>query len=152
MIKSMTGYGKKLVEQDEKRIQVQIKTLNSKQLDISLKMPDIFRDKELEIRSMLSEKFLRGKVDVHISIEDPLRHVRSALGKRRNPGRPVRGPYGTAVGVHRLGIEIADRHCESDRHPDQTGPIIRRTAAGSGAKGKSRKIPLPRSRQDADED
>ena len=69
MIKSMTGYGKTTVEQGGRRIQVQIKSLNSKQLDINLKMPEIFRDKELEVRSLLAERFVRGKVDVRILIE-----------------------------------------------------------------------------------
>ncbi|NQY66140.1 MAG: YicC family protein [Flavobacteriales bacterium] len=70
MIKSMTGYGKTLIDGEIRRFQVLMKSLNSKQLDVSLKMPDLFRDKELEIRSFLAEKFVRGKIDVRISYEN----------------------------------------------------------------------------------
>ncbi len=65
----MTGYGKTLIEQGNKRIHVQMKSLNSKQLDLSLKIPELYRDKELEIRTLLSSMFARGKVDVRIYIE-----------------------------------------------------------------------------------
>lgn len=68
-IKSMTGYGKGVVEFNNRRISVEVKSLNSKQLDCSLKMPAIYRDKEFEIRSKITKALVRGKVEVYINIE-----------------------------------------------------------------------------------
>lgn len=68
-IRSMTGYGKGVVEYTNKRISVEVKSLNSKQLDCSLKIPAIYRDKEFEIRSKVSKALVRGKVEVYINVE-----------------------------------------------------------------------------------
>ncbi|MEG1554907.1 MAG: YicC/YloC family endoribonuclease [Rikenellaceae bacterium] len=65
----MTGYGKGVVEFNNRRISVEVKSLNSKQLDCSLKMPAIYRDKEFEIRSKITKALVRGKVEVYINIE-----------------------------------------------------------------------------------
>lgn len=69
MIKSMTGYGN--VSLDDGRIQVQaeLKSLNSKFLDLNMRLPRSFSDKELEIRSLLSEKLERGKVSLSIEFQ-----------------------------------------------------------------------------------
>jgi uncharacterized protein YicC (UPF0701 family) len=64
MIRSMTGYGKAVGELSDKRIIIEIRTVNSKQLDLNLKMPNMYREKELEIRTLLGEKLERGKVDM----------------------------------------------------------------------------------------
>ncbi|HSH52977.1 MAG TPA: YicC/YloC family endoribonuclease [Bacteroidales bacterium] len=63
MIKSMTGYGKAECELKNKKITVEIKTLNSKNLDIFTKIPGIYREKELNIRSEISKTLERGKVE-----------------------------------------------------------------------------------------
>ncbi|MEA2105861.1 MAG: YicC/YloC family endoribonuclease [Bacteroidota bacterium] len=63
MIKSMTGYGKAECELKDKKVTVEIKTLNSKNLDIFTKIPGIYREKELEIRSEISKTLERGKVE-----------------------------------------------------------------------------------------
>ena len=69
MIQSMTGFGKaEYVFGDHKTI-VEIRSLNSKQLDMTLKAAPLFREKEWEIRGMLAEKIERGKVDVTITSE-----------------------------------------------------------------------------------
>ena len=68
-IKSMTGFGKGVRELDGKRITVEIRSLNSKQLDMSVKLPSSYREKEFEIRSMISKSLIRGKVDVYINVE-----------------------------------------------------------------------------------
>lgn len=66
MIQSMTGYGKaEYIFSDHKTI-VEIRSVNSKQLDLTWKMSSIFRDKEMDIRNMLAEPLLRGKIDVAI--------------------------------------------------------------------------------------
>lgn len=69
MIRSMTGYGKAIKELSEKRISVEIRSINSKQFDLNLRMPGFFREKEPEIRTLLSAKLERGKVDLGINVE-----------------------------------------------------------------------------------
>ena len=60
----MTGFGKEVVETSGRKITIEIRTLNSKQLDLNLRLPADFREKEPEIRTFLSKKLQRGKVDV----------------------------------------------------------------------------------------
>ena len=69
MISSMTGYGKAIIELPGKNLTIEIKSLNSKQLDISLKLPGAFREKEPEIRNFIAQKLERGKIDLYISTE-----------------------------------------------------------------------------------
>ena len=69
MIKSMTGYGKASAEWSNKKIVVEVKSLNSKGLDASVKSSSLYREKELEIRGLLTEKVVRGKVDLVIYAE-----------------------------------------------------------------------------------
>ena len=66
MIQSMTGYGKTVVTYKEKKINVEIKSLNSKALDLSTRIAPLYREKEMEIRSMISKALERGKVDFSI--------------------------------------------------------------------------------------
>lgn len=68
-IKSMTGFGKGVCELDGKRITVEIRSLNSKQLDLSVKIPTSYRDSEFAIRSLVSKALVRGKVDVYVNTE-----------------------------------------------------------------------------------
>lgn len=63
MIYSMTGYGKAVKELPNKKITVEIKSLNSKQLDLAMRVPAFYREKELDIRSYLAGRIGRGKVD-----------------------------------------------------------------------------------------
>jgi len=69
MIKSMTGYGKTTVDIINRKLTIEIKTLNSKQFDLNLKIPGYFRDKELEVRNLLTQKLDRGKIDLYITTE-----------------------------------------------------------------------------------
>ena len=69
MIKSMTGYGKSIAELPGKKVTIEIKSLNSKQLDLNLKLPWIYKEKEAEIRNILSQKLNRGKIDLNISFD-----------------------------------------------------------------------------------
>lgn len=66
MIKSMTGYGKAVAETAQKKITVEIKSLNSKQFDLNTKVPWLYKEKELEIRNMISQLLDRGKIDFSI--------------------------------------------------------------------------------------
>lgn len=65
----MTGYGKAECELSSKKITVEIKSLNSKQLDISSRIPNIYKSKDIEIRKMISEKLVRGKVEFTLYYE-----------------------------------------------------------------------------------
>ena len=66
MIQSMTGYGKAVAEIGEKKIIVEIKSLNSKAMDLSTRITPLFKEKELEIRSIVTTVLERGKVDLCI--------------------------------------------------------------------------------------
>ena len=65
MLLSMTGYGKSKVKLGDKTYAVEIKSLNSKQLDLNFKIIAELREKELDIRKMISEKLVRGKIDLY---------------------------------------------------------------------------------------
>ena len=69
MILSMTGFGKAVVTFGEKKINVEIKSLNSKQLDLSTRIAPLYREKEMEIRQLVAQGVERGKVDFAIWIE-----------------------------------------------------------------------------------
>lgn len=69
MIQSMTGYGKHVVQLPTKKISVEIKSLNSKSLDLNARVPSSYREKELEIRNLLANALTRGKVDFNLYIE-----------------------------------------------------------------------------------
>jgi len=69
MIQSMTGYGKAVVAFKEKKIHVEIKSLNSKQLDLNTRIAPLYREKEMEMRQMVAEALIRGKVDMSVWVE-----------------------------------------------------------------------------------
>ena len=70
MIKSMTGFGKGEVSLPGKKITVEVRSLNSKQLDLSVRMPAIYRQLEFELRGVASAAIQRGKADVTVSVEN----------------------------------------------------------------------------------
>ena len=67
MIQSMTGYGKAVVAFKEKKINVEVKSLNSKQLDLNTRIAPLYREKERVIRQMVAEAVIRGKVDMSVA-------------------------------------------------------------------------------------
>ena len=69
MIQSMTGYGKAVVAYKDKKINVEIKSLNSKALDLNARVAPLYREKEMEMRQMVAQALIRGKVDISIWIE-----------------------------------------------------------------------------------
>ena len=69
MIQSMTGYGKAVVAYKDKKIHAEVKSLNSKQLDLSTRIAPLYREKEMEMRQMVAEALIRGKVDMSVWIE-----------------------------------------------------------------------------------
>lgn len=66
----MTGFGKSVVELQNRRITVEIKSLNSKQLDLSMRVPALLREKEMEMRNIVSHKLERGKVEASFYVEN----------------------------------------------------------------------------------
>ena len=81
MIKSMTGYGKCQIDLPGKTISIEIRALNSKQLDLNLRIPQLFREKEIEIRSTIGQKLERGKIDVSINIESKMENPAVTINK-----------------------------------------------------------------------
>lgn len=69
MIQSMTGFGKHSIQLPTKKITIELKSLNSKTLDINARMPVAYREKELELRKTIAKKLLRGKVDFGLYVE-----------------------------------------------------------------------------------
>ena len=69
MVKSMTGFGKGEATLQNKKITVEIRSLNSKQLDLGLRLPAVYRQSEYEIRNIITRTVLRGKVDVFVTVE-----------------------------------------------------------------------------------
>lgn len=69
MIHSMTGYGKSVLELPNKTVRIEIKSLNSKSLDLNVRMPSLYRVKELELRKLIGSKLKRGKVDFSLFVD-----------------------------------------------------------------------------------
>lgn len=70
MIKSMTGFGKGEATLPSKKITVEVRSLNSKQLDLSVRMPAVYRQKEFEMRSVAAATIQRGKADITVTVEN----------------------------------------------------------------------------------
>ena len=66
----MTGFGKSGFEVNNKKITIEIKSLNSKQTDINTRIPALYREKDIEIRRVLTDKLVRGKIDLNIYVEN----------------------------------------------------------------------------------
>jgi uncharacterized protein (TIGR00255 family) len=81
MIKSMTGYGKAFAETPQKKIIIEIKSLNSKQLDLNAKLPWLYKEKEPEIRNVVSQKLDRGKIDFVIYFDILDEEVATVINK-----------------------------------------------------------------------
>lgn len=69
MIKSMTGFGKATAEVNNKKISVEIKSLNSKQADMFVRMPSFYKEKELPVRSLINKELERGKIELNLYVE-----------------------------------------------------------------------------------
>ncbi|MGB2257106.1 MAG: YicC/YloC family endoribonuclease [Flavobacteriaceae bacterium] len=69
MIYSMTGYGKVVLELNAKTVRIEIKSLNSKSLDLNVRMPNDYRPKELELRKIIGSRLKRGKIDVSFYVD-----------------------------------------------------------------------------------
>ncbi len=70
MLKSMTGFGKSSLDLSGKTISIEIKSLNSKQLDVSTRITHIYNEKELEIRTLIAQKLIRGKIFINFQVDN----------------------------------------------------------------------------------
>ena len=70
MIQSMTGFGKSVLSLSDKHISIEIKSLNSKSIDINTRIPQVYREKELDFRKLIAEQLVRGKVDFNLYVEN----------------------------------------------------------------------------------
>ncbi|MDO6737724.1 YicC/YloC family endoribonuclease [Wenyingzhuangia sp. 2_MG-2023] len=69
MIQSMTGYGKAIVQLPTKKVTIEIKSLNSKLLDLNVRIPQYYKEKEINVRKTIAKSVVRGKVDFSIYVE-----------------------------------------------------------------------------------
>ena len=81
MIQSMTGYGKHVEDINNKKVTVEIKSLNSKNLDLNIRIPSFYREKELELRTLVGNKLTRGKVDFSIYVDIPAENKKQTINQ-----------------------------------------------------------------------
>lgn len=81
MIQSMTGFGKHTVQLPSKKITVELKSLNSKNLDLNARMPSNYREKELVLRKTIADKLQRGKVDFNLYVETTASETSSKINE-----------------------------------------------------------------------
>ena len=81
MLHSMTGYGKAVLELSAKKISIEIKSLNSKQTDLSVRIPYVYNEKELALRSLLSKQLERGKINFFMTSESVGEHSSYSINK-----------------------------------------------------------------------
>ncbi len=81
MIQSMTGFGKCEIHYNYKKITIIIKSLNSKNLDLNIRIPSLYREKEMALRSVLAKQLLRGKVDFTIQVDNDTNQCQTFLNE-----------------------------------------------------------------------
>lgn len=82
MIQSMTGYGKAVLQLPTKKVTIEIKSLNSKNLDLNVRIPSYYKEKELAVRKKLASSLVRGKVDFSIYVEMTADETSTKVNKR----------------------------------------------------------------------
>jgi len=122
----MTGYGKAMLETPQRKITVEIKSLNSKQADINTKMPWIYREKELEIRNMVIRRLERGKIDLVISFDamndEPAPVInRNSVKNYYNQLREISNELGISSDSELLGIVMRLPETLKTERPELTG-------------------------------
>ena len=81
MIQSMTGYGKSVLQLPTKKVTIEIKSLNSKNLDLNTRIPSYYKEKDIEIRKRLAKALVRGKVDFSIYVEMTSDETQTSINK-----------------------------------------------------------------------
>lgn len=120
MIRSMTGFGKTEFEVGNKKITLEIKSLNSKQLDINTRIPAMYREKDIEIRRLISEMLTRGKVDFALYLDnlgtESTSRINSAI---------IKDYYNQLKDVHQeLGLEINENIMQSIMRLPETVKMV----------------------------
>lgn len=82
MVCSMTGYGKSTIQLSDKQIFIEIKSLNSKGLDLNVRLPYFYKEKELDLRKRIADRIFRGKVDFVLSIENTSGQTASKVNEK----------------------------------------------------------------------
>ena len=117
MVKSMTGFGKSEVTLPNRKITVEIRSLNSKQMDLSLRLPAIYRQSEYEIRNAVARALRRGKVDVFVSVESQAVETSAHIN-----GQVLAAYAGELREAAREALVRGIRSFRIDTHPDN-GPM-----------------------------
>ena len=120
MIRSMTGFGKTEFEVGNKKITLEIKSLNSKQLDINTRIPAMYREKDIEIRRLISEMLTRGKVDFALYLDnlgtESTSRINSAI---------IKDYYSQLKDLHQeLGLEINETIIQSIMRLPETVKMV----------------------------
>lgn len=104
MIKSMTGFGKAECELPNKKITIEIKSLNSKQLDIYTRIPSTYKVKDIEVRKLISDRLVRGKIEFNMYSENLGEESNSAINQ------PIVKKYHDQVKTlyQELGLEVSE--------------------------------------------
>ena len=160
MVKSMTGFGKGEATLQNKKITVEIRSLNSKQLDLGLRLPAVYRQSEYEIRNIITRTVLRGKVDVFVTVESQTVETPARINKevfarlcRATARRGAKRP--TQLCGDRMGQRCpAGHHAPAGGRIDRSGEHLRRRTRGAGRRhrsrrGAARRVP-PAGRRDPD--
>ena len=113
MIRSMTGFGKAEVTINNKKIGVEIRTLNSKQLDLSLRLPSIYRSVEAELRGIITAGVVRGKCEVQISYSS----IGASVGATKSVNKELFATYFNQ-------ITQASQSCEISSNAYHSGEVI----------------------------
>lgn len=82
MVYSMTGYGKTIAELPNKKVTIEIKTLNSKQFDLYTRIPAVYREQEISLRNLLARRLNRGKIDLSINAETISKDISARIDHR----------------------------------------------------------------------
>ena len=77
----MTGFGKAVARFDTRTITVAIKSLNSKQADLSVRIASAYREGELELRALIADRLQRGKIDISITMEEAAQRFQPGMGQ-----------------------------------------------------------------------
>ncbi len=80
-MKSMTGFGKAECVSHQRKVIVEIRTLNSKQADVIIKIPNAYKEKELEIRNELISQLQRGKIEIYVAIEESVENIATQINE-----------------------------------------------------------------------
>jgi len=81
MIQSMTGYGKSVLQLPTKKVTIEVKSLNSKNLDLNVRIPSYYKEKELNVRKKLATSLIRGKIDFSIYVEMTADETTTSINK-----------------------------------------------------------------------